>query len=127
MRQARRNGRGWLIGRWARFFVASNPAPAKVDQRPKGVEGDEAPDDLAAADLTGRAAAKIVLRHGDDPEREDDEPDDLSLFSWRALSEWCLRQRSRLCCLGWSAYVTQRGYGLAERWPAVLLRGPLRW
>jgi hypothetical protein len=64
-------------------LTASNSAPAQVDQRTKRVEREEPPDGFAAADLAGGTTAKIVLREGDDRERERDEPD-LSLFTWGA-------------------------------------------
>ena len=73
------------------LLSASHSAPAQVDQRAERVEGEEPPDGLAAANLAGGTTAKIVLRERNDRERDRDEPDDLSLFTWRALSEWCLR------------------------------------
>ena len=42
--------------------------------------------------FSGSSNVSTPLSHGDDRKREREEPDDLGLFTWRALSEWCLCQ-----------------------------------
>ena len=51
--------------------------------------------------FSGSSNVSTPLSHGDDRKREREEPDDLGLFTWRALSE-------RFLC---------------QRWPPLLLAG----